>query len=175
MDYLITDDELYNIVPLQSTGTDKLKKIKAGKDKAHAMLKALLCDDLYNAMVAAYNGGTPTTEQAALFPYCENYLAWLTYKYYLPFANFTDTDNGVRILTENSSIESKPYDLRQLQDNADDFVATYKSELDTFLSINLADYPTFESSNCYTCGKKPMSLGITGAGKATRRPTSYRR
>jgi ribose 5-phosphate isomerase RpiB len=175
MAYLITDTELYAIVPLQSTGEDKVKKIKAGKDKAHVMLKAVLCDDLYNEMIAAYNGGTPTAAEAALFPYCENYLAWLTYKFYLGFANFTDTDNGIRVFTENTSIEAKPYDLRQLQDNAQDFVDTYKSELDYFLTQNVTDYPSFEASTCNTCNKKSMSLGITGAGKASYRPSSYRR
>jgi len=164
--YLITYTDVTDKTPLQGDGADKVKKLNASIEFAHRKLKAILCDELYDDMITAYNGGTPTADETALYPYCVDYLVWESYKAYLGFAQYTDTDAGVRVFTENTSIEAKPYNIQQLEGNAEQFVMVYKTELETFLLLNNTDYPTWNESSCNCHKKRRTTFGISGAGSA---------
>lgn len=175
MEHLITYQDIIDNTPIQGAGGDKVKKLSSALDFSHRLLKAILCDTLYDEMIAAYNVPvpTPTPGQAALFAYSKDFLVWASFKAYLGFSQFTDTDNGFRVFTENTSIEARPMDIRGLQDNAGQFVDMYKSELLAFLQINVSDYASWAASSCNTCKKKPVTLGVTGAGGAKKRVWSF--
>ena len=166
---LIGYQDVIDNTPIQGDGADKVKKLEASIKFAGRQLKAILCDTTYDAMVAAYNGGSPTAAQTALYPYCLDFMVWVSFKSYLGFSQHTDTDAGFRVFTENTSIEAKPFDISGLEKNADQFAAGYKTELETFLALNDTTYPDWAASPCNTCRKKIVSLGITGAGRKNAR------
>jgi len=165
MIYLISPQDVKDKTPIQGVTNDKEKKLIAAIEMAHFIVKPLICDNLYNEMVEAYNGGNPSDEEEALYPYLVNYLVWQSFNNYLGFSQFTDTDAGFRVFTEPNSLEAKPVDIGVLQKNAQSFITVYESELLSFLNTNKNDYPSWVNSSCYKCRTKGTFLGISSAGK----------
>lgn len=128
------------------------------QDAAEEHLRPVLGDDLFDAVLDEIEGGTLSTENAALVAKIRSSAAWWVFYYSLPFLRGKVTNKGVTLKTSD---DSQPMDERAFQSFRNEIQGHALRKTEAFrkwLKTNEADYPMWKDCNA---GKnRPYFSGI---------------
>lgn len=116
--------------------------------RGQEMLRMLMCDEFYQAFLAAYLAGTLTGVYATLYPYIKQFVAWQAKQYWIINCNFKPTRSGIRVHSEENSVVATDIQMASLIKDAKQQAQYYKKLLVDFMNGNRIDYPLY----CGDCG-----------------------
>lgn len=131
--------------------------------RSQEMLAMVIGDDLYNEVVSQYPSSF-TAANTTLFTYIKPFLAWQSYQFWLPKANFKTHASGLRVHEEDNSRSASEAEMANLIRDAKMWCQTKKEKLVQFLEDNCTTYPLYECE----CGKNTRTgtgFHITPVGK----------
>ena len=111
--------------------------------RAQEMLRMLMCDEFYQAFLAAYLAGTLTGVYATLYPYVKQFVAWQSYEYWIIKANFKPTRSGFRVHSEENSVVATDVQMATLIKDAKQQAQYYKKLMVDFIEGNPTNYPLY--------------------------------
>ena len=133
--------------------------------RAQLDLKEVLGAEFYKQIVDEYPSYTGDNE-TLYDDYIKDFLAWVTYGYYLKMSDLAPTPTGIREFNdENSSVLS---DVKKFshEKNVLEFANFYKNRMINFLKESQANdstkYPLYKS-----CDKTVYTFGITSVDKTS--------
>jgi len=163
--YLVSIAEFQQETAVNGFTEEFNNKVQVSIYNAQKRLKAILCDDEYDSLLANFQASSLTTAQTALLPYAQEFVVWEAYRMYIPVDGVHSTEAGYRTFNDENSTAVPKEVLKQLSEYAEEQVNHFKAELLYFLKQNIDDYPDYKDSNCHECGGYTNYTQISGAGR----------
>jgi hypothetical protein len=162
---LITTAQLADLTPFFGDGEEKIKKAELAISNTQRELLPVLCKATYDELVSLQESGYLSGVWQELYDIIEPWLAWASFASYLPFAQHTDTDAGMRTFSEDNSVVTPQAQLSGIIEQSLGYAESYKSEIYSFLVENKASFPDWASSRCYNCSSPEVKMRIGGSGR----------
>ena len=164
-DLLISYNDLSDRTPFFGEGEEKLHKANVAIKETQRKLKRILCDDTYTTLLTTYIAGTMDANYTVLYEYVREWLIWDAYAAYISFAQYTDTNVGLRVFSDENSQAASDVQVNEQMELAKNKADSYLSELRNYLYQNRTTYTEYAASTCYTCEKdRATAPNITGSG-----------
>lgn len=169
---LITAQDIQNSTNL-SDFVDISKIEKSIKFIQDSKIKVAIGEDLLNALILAVKElrdlGTPLTPEFDLLLNGDDTfnglifaISWFAYSEYINWANFNDTQTGIRKYKDENSENASNEEMASLRKDIITKAEFYTREVVGFLNKNNIDYPLFEVK----CTQKPsFFIGSIGTHK----------
>lgn len=129
--------------------------------RSEEMLAMIIGDSLY-AELTTQNPNF-TGSNVAFMPYVKKFLAWQTYQFWLPKANFKTHNSGIRVHREDNSEPATDAQMATLIRDAKVWVQTHKERLVSYLDTNHDNFPLYDY-NCNNNKKTGTGFHITAVG-----------
>ena len=169
---LITKNELIKICALSENADDS--RVNVSIQQAQNALRALLCKDFFNELIAEFNAETYTGLNETLVEnYIRPFLSWLAYEKYCLIGSQSNTKAGFREHLDDDSQPVTDNRLKSIMKNAYEQSEFFKADLLDYMYENENSFPTWKSSGCY-CITPTSTFKITGAGTKKNECTTER-
>jgi len=139
--------------------------------RSQETLRMLMGDGFYQDFLTNYKNSTLSTVYTTLFAYIKQYLAWQTYEFWVPKANFLKSRAGFRVHIEPNSQAATDTQMATLIKDAKYQANYYKKLFVDYLNNHYSDYPLYE----YSCRDDKTGNGFhISAVKNKHRPYTKR-
>lgn len=136
--------------------------------RSQDILKMLLGTMFYEQIETQFPSSFDTDNGQLYDPYIKQFLAWQSYQFWLPKANFKSTPSGMRVHTEENSVVATDAQMATLYSDAKQQAQFYKENIYAFICkkryTNSQAYPILDDCDC---SRKKLGTGfhITAVGR----------
>lgn len=129
--------------------------------RSQEMLAMIISDDFFNELDT--QNPNFLGANVALMIHVKRFLAWQSYQFWLPKANFKSTRAGMRVHQEENSVAATGVEMAELIRDAKMWAQTWKQKMVAFLNENASDYPLW-ANQCNTKRSTGTGFHITAVG-----------
>jgi hypothetical protein len=160
---LVTKNNLIEHCDLSENADDV--RVNVAITQAHNQLRAVICRDYYDYLIAQYNANTLAGIHLTLAnTYIEPYLSWLSYSKYCLIGSQENTKSGFREQVSENSQPVTEARLNAIRKNAEEQALFHQGEMLYYLKQNITLFTVYADSDCYKCKSMESTFKITGAG-----------
>jgi hypothetical protein len=147
-------DDLDSFLNMQRSRRSFISLVKYCRQVEEDVVKALLCDDLYSAVL----DDTPTAANALLIPMIRRAVANLGLAAAVPHHRIVIDGDGFRVVSQTDQFDDRRNQTNNVHEGAINALAQRAemegrkamAKLEAFLYTNKDDYPLWTASDCYT-------------------------
>lgn len=135
-------------------------RLKQYRIRAERSLQRVLCTDLYNKVITEIKSNI-SPEINLLMPYLRACVAFETMATGIRMLNFNYLENGIYIFSASITQDKTAISTAEVKMLSDQWKIDYdfaRNELIAYLNDNIADYPEYENSACYSLAPRTLEV-----------------